>query len=264
MQCNHHSLSQMLLFGNHLCPASFCNSQDLSYCSKTLLIGDGNVGAAEVDLGSLEGVPLEPKKSMLRGEVAGKLDLLRDGVTASDRGVARVLLRVIDTNAAAFLEALASEPGVVPAWLSFVAVCVMVTGLTINISAWQDTFSEAVFGLLLLLFSGLVVRVDELIHKLLVVTQTIGKHASVVTVVVDTPLNFDHFTGFVGRYGLLTPVAAWFVVVVVATLVESTRAALSNFSLIEIGPRIYRLQNGTLGALILPSLLSGDQLACEN
>jgi hypothetical protein len=83
-------------------------------------------------LSSLEGVPSERNERVVR-DVVGNFDFLRNSVTAGYRGVARVERSIIDTLAlgeSRVIEAVAGEPVITPARLSFCAVFTITAGLS--------------------------------------------------------------------------------------------------------------------------------------
>lgn len=130
--------------------------------------------------------------------VVRDLDFLGDGVTAGDAGVTRSESRVVDTLALGAAEGVAGEPIVAVASLARGAIAAVVTTLTTNVGAGESASLEAGFGSLLLGDGWDIPRGHQLVDEGLVLADTVGEHASVVTVVVDTPLNVDGVTGGIG------------------------------------------------------------------
>lgn len=124
------------------------------------------------------------------GDVVGDLDLLGNSVTACDGGFAGSKGRAIyalASSSGVCLESVAGEP--VGSLASRVlAVWVDAAALAGDISAVECASFETCFGGLLLVLSRDVARREELVDELLVLADAVGEHASVVAVVVDTPL----------------------------------------------------------------------------
>lgn len=141
----------------------------------------------------LPGVPLEGQQSVL-GDVVGDLDLLGNGVTACDSGLAGSQGRAVDalaSSARVCLEGIAGEP-VGPLASGVLAVWVDAAVLAGDIGAVERAGFEACFGGLLLGLSWDVARCQEFVDKLLVLADAVGEHASVVAVVVDAPLPAEY------------------------------------------------------------------------
>lgn len=139
---------------------------------------------------------------MVRG-VIRDLDLGADCVATRDAGKTRIDRCIIDPTAlTALLEALAGEPVIAPAWLTLLTVRVVSAALAGHIGAFECTCFEAVFGSLLLNISRKVARRQELVDKCLVLADTVCEHATMVAIVVYTPLNIDRFATCVGDYWL--------------------------------------------------------------
>lgn len=125
------------------------------------------------------------------GLVVGDLDLLGDCVASGDGGVARVQWCLVNAlTPCAILEATAGEPIVSPAWLIGSAVGIVVAFLAADIGALQLSSSEAILRRLLLSFRRQIGSIEEFVYQSLVLTDSISEHASMVTVVIDTPLHF--------------------------------------------------------------------------
>lgn len=136
----------------------------------------------------LPGVPLEREQGVL-GDVVGDLDLLGNGVTTCDSGLAGSKGRTVDTLASSArvrLEGIAGEP-VGPLASGVLAVWVDAAVLTRDVGAVECAGFEACFGGLLLGLSWDVARCQEFVDELLVLADAVGEHASVVAVVVDAP-----------------------------------------------------------------------------
>lgn len=211
---------------------------------------DGNIGTGEVNLASLEGVPLERDQGVV-GSVLWQLHLLGHRVTTCNTGVARVQLRIINTLAlrpVRSLEAIARKPIITPAGLSLGAIRAVPALLAVDIRAGQQTCVKAILSSLLLVFSGQVTWVEELVDNTLVLTDPVREHAAVVTVVVDTPLYFNLLARTVGLHSLRAPVSGGLVVVDTVTGVVTTGSTTADWCRIEVRPGLHRLENCTLRA----------------
>ena len=127
------------------------------------------------------------------GDVVRDLDFLGDGVAACDGGLAGPKGRAIDalaSSARVCLEGIAGEP-VCSLTSRFLAVWVDAAVLAGNIGAVERASFEAGFCGLLLGLSRNVARRNQLVDELLVLADAIGEHASVVAVVVNTPLSVE-------------------------------------------------------------------------
>lgn len=208
----------------------------------------------EVDLPGLERVPSEGDEGM-GGDVVGDLDLLADGEPTSSSSEARVKSSVVNPLAlAAGLEALAGEPVIAPAWLSLLAIGTEVALLPRNIGTFEGASLEAVFSGLLLLVGRGVSWSQEFVDECLVLADTVTEHATMVAVVVDTPLDINDITSLVHRDGLLTPVATGQVIVNSRTSVVAARATPANLRSSDVRPSLDWFEDGALRARIPCSL----------
>lgn len=152
---------------------------------------DSNVGAGEVDLTSLERVPLPGEQSVV-GDVVRNLDLLGDSVTAGDCCLAGAKLRIVDTLALGIIEAVAGEPVIAVASFILATVGTVAAGLSIDAGAFKKTFFKAGLSCILLIVGWQVIRVQEFVHDILILADTVAEHATVITVVVKTPHDVNH------------------------------------------------------------------------
>lgn len=120
-------------------------------------------------------------------DVIRNLDLLGDSVTAGDCCLAGVKRSIVDTLTLGIIEALAGEPVIAVASFALTTIGTVVAGLSIDAGAFKNTFVKAGLGCLLLLGGWQVIRVQEFVHDSLILADTVGEHAAVITVVVNTP-----------------------------------------------------------------------------
>jgi hypothetical protein len=149
-------------------------------------------------------------------------------VSASNAGIARVQGRVVDAPALGILESLACEPVVPPAWLSLLTVCIVSAGLPAHISAWECTLFEAGLCSLLLSIRREIPRHQELVDERLVLANAVGEHAAVVAVVVNTPLDINHITTFVGDHWCRTPARSRLIVIHTDASIVTARPTAAN------------------------------------
>lgn len=140
------------------------------------------------------------------------------------------------------------------AWLISRTVRTVTTLLTINVSAGKKSFLETIFSSLLLSFGGDVVWVKKLVDDVLVLTDTVGVHSSMVAVVINAPLDIDNLTGLVGGDRLFAPIGAGPVVVDADSGVVAAWTRPSDFGGVEVWPGGDRLEDGALGACIWAGL----------
>lgn len=157
------------------------------------------------------------------------------------------IINTLTSSSVTGFESIASEPVVAPAGLSLLTVRAISAFLTRNIDAWQDTGFEAVLCDLFLLVGWEMVRVEELVDDLLLVTNSINEHSAVVAVIVDTPLNFDLLAGLVRGYNLVAPVLAGLVVVDAVTGVVAAWSASANYCGLQVRPCIDRFEDRAFG-----------------
>lgn len=221
-------------------------------------LADGNICAGQVDLTGLERVPLEAQEGVTDVDV-GKLDLLGDGETSSNRGVARPAGSIVNALAGATvtgIESIAGEPVVAPTRLTRGAVRAEAAVLARDVGAGKGAPLETVLGGLLLLVGGEIARCEELLDERLILADTVGEHATVVTIVVDAPLDVDGLARRVAGDGRVAPQPSARLVVVDAHAgVVTTGSTAANRSNVKIGPGRDRLENGALGAGVKASLL---------
>lgn len=120
-------------------------------------------------------------------DVVRNLDLLRDSVTAGDCCLAGTKLRIVDTLALSIIKAVTGEPVIAVASFALTTVSTVVAGLSIDTCAFKKTFIEAGLSCLFLLVGWQVIRIQEFVHNILILTDTVAEHATVITVVVNTP-----------------------------------------------------------------------------
>lgn len=218
-------------------PTSCIYSQRHLHWWLVYLSCDSNLGASQVNLLSLEWVPPEGEQSVVGGEVRGELDLRADGVPASNRGVAWVKRWVVDTFAFRPVKRIACEPVIPVTGLTFGAVWAVVAGLVVDVCAWQKTSLEAILGCLLLIFRREIVRVQKLVHHILILADTVREHANVVTVGVNAPLQIDHIVSAICCGYRVSSICPWLVVVDAHTRVTTAWARSANLGGIKSRPR---------------------------
>lgn len=186
------------------------------------------------------------------------LDLARHGVTTGNGCIARVDWCIVNTTTSlairVSLKRLTGEPIVAMAWLISRAVRAITTLLTINVGTGKETFFEAIFSSLLLSFGRDVLWVEELVDDILILTYTIGIHASVITIVVHAPLYVNNLTGLVSDDRFFAPVGARLVIVHANSGVITARTCASDFGSVEVWPGSNGFQDGALGACIWTGL----------
>lgn len=128
-------------------------------------------------------------------DVVWKLDLLGDSVTTGDCCLAGVKLSIVDTFTFGIIEAVAGEPVIAVTSFALTTISTVVAGLSIDTGAFKKTFVKAGLGRLLFLFGWQVIRVQEFVHDRLILANTVGKHASVITIVVNTPHDVNYIAG---------------------------------------------------------------------
>ena len=125
-------------------------------------------------------------------DVVRNLDLLGDSVTAGDCCLTGAKLRIVDTLTLGIVEAVAGEPVIAVASFILTTVCTVVAGLSIDAGAFKKTFFKAGLGCLLLLVGWQVIRIQEFVHDILILADTVAEHATVITVVVKTPHDVNY------------------------------------------------------------------------
>lgn len=88
---------------------------------------------------------------------------------------------------------------------------------------------------------------------------TVGEHATVITVVVNAPHDVNDITGFVSLNHLFAPVAARLVVVDAHTGIVSAGSAAANWGYVKIRPGGNGLEDGALRTCVNPSLSNVSQ-----
>jgi hypothetical protein len=101
----------------------------------------------------------------------------------------RGIINALASSATVGLESIASEPVITPASLAGRAVGVVATVLAVNVSTGKQTAFETVLGGFLLCLGREISRCQKLINKVLILTDSVAEHASMVPVVVDAPLD---------------------------------------------------------------------------
>lgn len=163
------------------------------------------------------------------GGVVRDLDTLRHCVATGDGCIAGVYGSIVDATAFGVLESFAGEPVIAPAGLALRTVRIVVTGLAADVRTWECALSETVFGRLLFGLCGEIAWGYEFVDESLVLAYTICKHAAVVAVIVDAPLDGDDITRLVCGHGFFAPYRAWLIVVDAHASVIAARAAAANF-----------------------------------
>jgi len=118
--------------------------------------------------------------------------------------------------------------------------------LAFDVGARKSTAFEAIFGGLFLSKSRNITRGQKLVDQSLILADAIGKHATMVTIVIDTPLNGDFRTSSVGDHRCLAPLVSGGVVVNANAGIVSARTAASHGCFSETWPCSNRLEDGTL------------------
>lgn len=138
--------------------------------------------------------------------------------------------------------------------MALLAVRAEVAVLAIHIRAGKGALLKAILSSLLLRSGWKIARSEELVDKSLVLADTVGEHATVVTVVVNAPLYIDSVASLIGHNRSVTPVGSRLVVVDADTGVVATRTTPADLGLRNVGPCGHGLQNGTLGASVQAGL----------
>ena len=128
-----------------------------------------------------------------------------------------------------------------------------------HIRAGEGALLEAILSSLLLLIGWKIARSEELVNKRLVLADTVGEHATVITVVVNAPPNLDSVTSGVSYNRRVTPVGCRLVVVDADTGIVAARATSADLGFRKVGPGGDGLKNSALGARIQAGLENTDQ-----
>lgn len=139
------------------------------------------------------------------------------------------------------------------------AICVVTASLTSDISALQLSCLEAIFRSLLLCLSWQVAWRKQFINQCLVLANTIGEHASMITICIETPLYVHRVTSLVRDDGLRSPSRSGLVVIDRYTRVVAAWTAASNLSSIKIRPSGDRLEDSAFRASVSPRLTACQQ-----
>jgi hypothetical protein len=187
-------------------------------------------------------------------DVIRNLNLLGDSVTAGDCCLAGVKLSIVNTLTLGIIEAVAGEPVITVTSFILTTIGTIAAGLSIDAGTFKKTFVKAGLGCLLLRLGWQVIRIQEFVHDVLILADTVAEHATVITVVVNTPHNVNDITRCVSLDHLFAPVTAGLVVVDAHTGIVSAGSATANWGHVEIGPRGNRLEDGALGTCVNSSL----------
>lgn len=155
-------------------------------------------------------------------------DFLRDGVAPGDScraGAFRSAIHTLTSTVGVGIEGIAGKPIVTVACFIRTTIRIKATGLTIHIRAFQFTLQEAIFSSLFLVGSWEVSRSEEQVNQRLILTDSIGEHTTMITVVVDAPLHFNNFVRSVRGDNRITPVIARLIVVDTNSRIISTWSA---------------------------------------
>ena len=85
-------------------------------------------------------------------------------------------------------------------------------------------------------------------------TDAVGKHATMVAVIVNTPLHVDYVAALVGYHGRGTPVRAGLVVIDAYPGVVAAGSTAADLGSIKVRPGCDGLKNGAFGAGVCSSL----------
>lgn len=129
--------------------------------------------------------------------------------------------------------------------------------MSVDIGTGEKALLETLLGLILLLLSGEIVRIEEFVDYLLILTDAVTEHPAVIAVVVQTPHYLDLLARFVGLDRLRTPCAARLVVVDADARVVAARSAAVYGGFVKCWPRCYGLENGAFGAGVVTGLVFG-------
>lgn len=130
------------------------------------------------------------------------------------------------------------------------AVRAEVARLAIHICAGKGALLEAILSSLFLRLGREIARSEELVDQLLVLADTVGEHATVVTVVVNAPLDVDSVASSVRHNRRVTPVGRRLVVVDADAGIVAARTASADLGFRNVGPCRHGLQNGALGTSV--------------
>ena len=146
------------------------------------------------------------------------------------------------------VEPIASEPIISPACLICGTVGAVATSLARDICAIKCPSLETVFGSLLLDIGWEISRSQEFVDKSLILADAVTEHATMVSVVIETPLNVDNVPGRVSDNRCGTPNGARLVVIDADSGVISARTASSYLSTGQAGPSSHWLKNSAFWA----------------
>lgn len=132
--------------------------------------------------------------------------------------------------------------------MAFSAISTVPTGLTRDIRTIQRPSFKTIFSGLLLGICWYVSRSQERVDDVLILADSIAEHASMVAVVVETPLNFNSVSGRVGDDWFGAPISAGIVVINADAGIVATWATATDLGGSEVRPRGDRLEDSTLGA----------------
>lgn len=96
----------------------------------------------------------------------------------------------------------AGEPIIAVARLSRLAIWAVIAGLSSDVIATQQSLLKAIFSLLLFIIGGKVVGVEEFVDEFLILADAVAEHSTMVTVMINTPLNVNDITSLVGGHDI--------------------------------------------------------------
>ena len=196
-------------------------------------------------------IPLEAQQRMI-GHVIRNLDLLAHCVSSRNTRVATVQRCIVDALTFTTLKSLTGEPIITVTSIAL-AIGAKVALLSINIGAWKNSLLKAFLSLLLFLLRRNVLWVKKLVHQCLILANAPTKHASMVAIVVNAPLDVNNLASLVSRDGR-TPVWSGLVVVDAHASVVTTWARSSHLSFVKIWERVNWFKNGAFRACVGASL----------
>lgn len=221
---------------------------------------NGNVRAMKINLGSLERIPSKSEQGMIR-LVVWYLDLLGNCITSGNCRGARSKCSPINSLAATIgvrWERIASKPVIAVACLPRRAVWVVSACLAGDIRALQLPFQKAIFCSLLFVCCGEISGRKEQINKGLVLTDPVSEHSTMITIIVDTPLNFDCITcSICCNYGI-TPIISGLVIIDADSSVVSARSTAAHLSLFKVWPGSNGFKNRAFWASVDSGLWMQD------
>jgi hypothetical protein len=156
------------------------------------------------------------------------------------------------------LEAIACKPVIAVACLSLCAVGTIATRLPCDISTVESFHLEAVFGNLLLGVGREISWGQKFVDNGLVLTDTPAEDSSVVSIVVNTPLDIHDFARGVSDDRGVSPIGCWAIVVETDSSIVAARATSTHQCSREIRPSGNTLENCAFWACIYSCLEGGS------